>query len=100
MPSNFKGRRGGYKKPQKLSGRGVLEGIETEGPFNEWVGMPPYYIHNIQVDGQPYAYLSGDKDLGIEIGKKVTFRYKETSKGNYIDKRSLGIVIDPSELGY
>jgi len=43
--------------------------------------------------------LSADAALGIDLGKKVTFRYKETQKGNIIEKRSLGIVIDPSELG-
>ena len=100
MAGNFKGRRGGYNKQQKLAGRGVLESVETEGPFTEWVGMPPYFIHKIQVDGEAFSYLSADQDLGIELGKKVTFRYKETSKGKFIDKRSLGIVIDPSELGY
>ncbi|MCP4596736.1 hypothetical protein [Neptuniibacter sp.] len=100
MPGNFQGRRGGYKKNPKLSGRGVLEKVETDGPHTEWVGMPPYYIHMITVDGEEYSYLSPDKDIEIELGKKVTFRYKETSKGKFIDKRSLGVVIDPSELGY
>lgn len=100
MAGNFRGRKGGYNKTPKSVGRGVLEHVDTEGPFTEWVGMPPYYIHKITVDGQVYDYLSADKALDIELGKKVTFRYKETSKGCYIDKRSLGVVIDPSELGY
>lgn len=100
MAGNFKGRRGGYNKTPKLSGRGVLEKVVTDGPHVEWVGMPPYYIHVITVDGEEYSYMSPDKDLEIELGKKVTFRYKETSKGNFVDKRSLGVVIDPSELGY
>lgn len=100
MAGNFQGRRGGYKKTPKLSGRGVLESVETDGPHVEWVGMPPFYIHTITVDGEKYSYMSPDKELEIELGKKVTFRYKETSKGNFVDKRSLGVVIDPSELGY
>lgn len=100
MAGNFRGRsKSGYKNanPKKV-GRGILEGYETDGPFNDWVGMPPYYIHRIMVDAEEYNYLSPDKELGIEIGKKVTFRYKETAKEKLVDKRSLGIVIDPSEL--
>ena len=100
MAGNFSNRRSGYKKKPSLSGRGILEQVQTEGPFTEWVGMPPYYIHKITVEGDCYSYLSPDKELEIEIGKKVTFRYKETAKGKFIDKRSLGVVIDPSELGY
>lgn len=91
--------RAGYKTANpKLSARGIMEEIKTEGPFNDWVGMPQYYIHHITVDAEAYSYQSIDKDLGIELGKKVTFRYRETAKGNIVDKNSLGIVIDPSEL--
>lgn len=91
--------RPGYKKtnPKKVA-RGIMEAVKTEGPYNDWVGMPQYYIHHITVDSEEYRYLSPDKELGIELGKKVTFRYKETSKDNLIDKNSLGVVIDPSEL--
>ncbi len=96
MAGNFRGR--GRSKTPKSIGRGILEQVETDGPHNDWVGMPPYYIHNLTVDAEHYSYISPDQDLGIELGKKVTFRYKETSKGRMIDKRSLGIVIDPSEL--
>ncbi|BFM17845.1 hypothetical protein R50073_40280 [Maricurvus nonylphenolicus] len=96
MAGNFKRGRG---KPQTHIGRGVLESVKTDGPHNEWLGMPPYYMHYLSVDGEEYSYLSGDEDLGIEIGKKVTFRYRETKKGKAIDKRSLGVVIDPSDLG-
>ena len=101
MANNYRGNPGaGYRKkePKKI-GRGILESTRADGPHNEWVGMPPYYLHHIMVDAQEYTYLSGDEELGIELGKKVTFRYKETKKGLFIDKRSLGIVIDPSELG-
>ncbi|MCW8886214.1 MAG: hypothetical protein OQK12_13335, partial [Motiliproteus sp.] len=66
------------KTPKKVA-RGILEAVETEGPFNDWVGMPQYYIHVLAVDSEGYRYLSPDKELGIELGKKVTFRYKETS---------------------
>ncbi|WP_290698151.1 hypothetical protein [Amphritea sp.] len=97
MARNFKGP--GHKSPNpKLVGRGIMEAIDTEGPFNDWVGMPQYYIHHLTVDSQSYRYLSPDKILGIELGKKVTFRYKETAKDKFIDKNSLGVVIDPSEL--
>lgn len=100
MAGNFRGGpgRGRYKTPKSI-GRGVLEAVETDGPHTEWLGMPPYYIHHLKVDAEDYSYLSPDAELGIEIGKKVTFRYKETKKGKMIDKRSLGVVIDPSELG-
>lgn len=89
----------GYKNanPKKVA-RGIVEAVETEGPFNDWVGMPQYYIHHLTVDSLAYRYLSPDKNLGIELGKKVTFRYKETAKDRFIDKNSLGVVIDPSEL--
>jgi len=100
MAGNFKGRRGGYNKTPKLSGRGVLEKVVTDGPHVEWVGMPPYYIHVITVDGEEYSYMSPDKDLEIELGKKVTFRYKETSKGNFFYKRFLGVVFEPSKFVY
>ncbi len=85
------------KIPKKIA-RGIMEAVDTEGPFNDWVGMPPFYIHQLTVDSQAYRYLSPDKNLGIELGKKVTFRYKETTNDRIIDKNSLGVVIDPSEL--
>ncbi|WP_207061841.1 hypothetical protein [Motiliproteus sp. SC1-56] len=96
MAGNF---RRGRARPQKLIGRGELQSVETEGPFNDWVGMPPYYLHALTVDGEVFSYLSGDKTLEIEPGKTVTFRYRETKEKRIIDKNSLGVVIDPSELG-
>lgn len=96
--AGFRGGRRGYK-PQKNIGRGILEAVTTDGPHTEWLGMPPYYIHHLTIDGGAYSYMSADEALGIDIGKKVTFRYRETKKGNFIEKRSLGVVIDPSELG-
>lgn len=95
MAGNFKRGRG---KPEKLLGRGLLEASTTEGPFTEWLGMPPYYIHHLTIDGESYSYLSGEEKLEIALGKKVAFRYRLTVKGKAIDKRSLGVVIDPSEL--
>ncbi|MEH6627752.1 MAG: hypothetical protein V7739_15005 [Motiliproteus sp.] len=85
-------------KIPKMVARGIMEAVDTEGPFNDWVGMPQFYIHQLTVGSQGYRYQSLDKDLGIELGKKVTFRYKETTNGKVIDKNSLGVVIDPSEL--
>ncbi|MEH6473297.1 MAG: hypothetical protein V7752_18850 [Halopseudomonas sp.] len=98
MAGNFKRGKGKAQAP-KLIGRGILEAVETDGPHNEWVGMPPYYTHDLTIDGEVYGYLSGDKELEIELGKKVTFRYKVFKEKKMIDKRSLGVVIDPSELG-
>ena len=95
--AGFKGGRRGYKAPKNI-GRGILETVSADGPHTEWLGMQPYYIHTLCIDGEEYSYLSSDQKLGIDIGKKVTFRYKITKNGNAIEKRSLGIVIDPSEL--
>jgi len=97
FPGNKRGPRGYNKEPKKI-GRGILESVSTDGPHNEWVGMPPYYIHTLTVDGEEYSYLNDEDKITIEIGKKVTFRYKEARNKRTIDKRSLGIVIDPSEL--
>ena len=99
--AGFRGNKGGNfkKKIPKLIGRGILESIDTDGPHTEWLGMPPYYIHHIVVEGEKYSYLSADPDLMIDIGKKVTFRYRQNKESRTIEKRSLGIVIDPSELG-
>ena len=95
--AGFKGGHRGYKAPKNI-GRGILEAILTDGPHTEWLGMKPYYLHALTIDGKQYSYLSDDKELGIDIGKKVTFRHKNTKQGNIIEKRSLGVVIDPSEL--
>lgn len=95
--AGFKGGQRGHKAPKNI-GRGILEATSTNGPHTEWLGMKPYYIHTLTIDGKEYSYLSDDKELGIDISKKVTFRYKDTKQGNYIEKRSLGVVIDPSEL--
>ncbi|MFW1678574.1 hypothetical protein ACFVYJ_12460 [Pontibacter sp. JAM-7] len=100
MAGQFRGSRRGFKKAVANAGRGVMESVRTDGPFTEWVGMPPYYIHHLLIEGEEYSYLTAEKELEIPLGKKVAFRYKETSKGKMIEKRSLGVVIDPSELGY
>ena len=97
MAGNFKRGRGRAQNP-KLIGRGELQAVDTTGPHNDWVGMPPYYTHILTIDDEPYNYISGDKALEIELGKTVTFRYKEAKTMKIIDKRSLGVVIDPSEL--
>lgn len=95
--AGFKGGRRGYKAPKNI-GRGILEAKSTDGPHTEWLGMKPYYIHTLTIDGTEYSYLSDDKELGIDISKKVTFRHRETQQGHIIEKRSLGVLIDPSEL--
>ncbi|MEH6519241.1 MAG: hypothetical protein V7742_21385 [Halioglobus sp.] len=95
--AGFKGGRRGYKAPKQI-GRGILEAISTEGPHTEWLGMKPYYIHTLTIEGIDYSYLSDDADLGIDIGKKTTFRHKDTKQGQMIEKRSLGVLIDPSEF--
>lgn len=95
--AGYKGGRRGYKVPKKI-GRGILEAKSCSGPHTEWLGMKPFYTHELTIDGEEFSYMSYDKELGIDIGKKVTFRHKDTEEGQIIEKRSLGIVIDPSEL--
>lgn len=91
MQKNFQ------KRKPKLEGRGILEKILTEGPHSDWLGMPDYYIHSLTVAGIEYKYLSADKILDINEGDNIVFRYKEQGKEKRIDKRSLGIYIDPSQ---
>ena len=85
------------KRAPKLEGRGVLEKISTDGPHSDWLGMPDYYIHSLTVAGDEYKYLSGNKTLDVSEGDTVVFRYKQQGKEKRIDKRSLGIYIDPSQ---
>ena len=88
------------KRDPKLQGRGVLESVSTDGPHSDWLGMPDYFIHTLVVDSEDYKYLSADRDLDVNVGDTVVFRYKETGKvkkERRIDKRSLGIYIDPSQ---
>ena len=59
--------------------------------------MPEYYIHTLVIADQEYAYFSAGKALEFEIGAYVCFRCRESKKGFYIEKRSLGIAIDPAE---
>ncbi len=88
------------KREPKLQGRGTLESVNTDGPHSDWLGMPDYYIHTLMVDGDEYKYLSADPKLDVNTGDTVVFRYKETGKvkkERRIDKRSLGIYIDPAQ---
>ncbi|WP_106477477.1 hypothetical protein [Phytohalomonas tamaricis] len=89
-------RRSGRRRQPKLEARGRLDSIEREGPFKEWLGMPDLYRHNLVVDGEPYSYQVEDAELPVSVGDYVVFRYKETKAGNWIDRRSLGIAIDPA----
>ncbi len=95
MPKSFQ------KRQPKLEGRGPLEAVSTDGPHNDWLGMPDYYIHTLTVSGQDYKYLSPDKNLEVSVGDAVVFRYQEIGKAEEkekrIDKRSLGLYIDPSQ---
>ncbi|WP_211830477.1 hypothetical protein [Kistimonas asteriae] len=84
------------RKKQKLQGRGKLETISTDGPHSDWLGMPDYYIHTLTVDGEDYKYLTAQATLEVTPGDLVCFRYQEAGKEKRIDKRSLGIAIDPA----
>ncbi len=85
------------KHKPKLEGRGVLDIVSTDGPHSDWLGMPDYYIHTLTVGGEEYKYLTSNKDLEVNEGDTVVFRYKEQGADKRIDKRSLGIYIDPSQ---
>jgi len=86
-----------FQKAKAMQGRGTLAAVSADGPHVEWLGMPEYYIHTLEIEGSEYAYFSADKALEMEVGSYVCFRYRETKKGLYIEKRSLGIAIDPAE---
>ncbi|WP_067520960.1 hypothetical protein [Endozoicomonas ascidiicola] len=89
------------KRQPKLEGRGLLEAVNSEGPHSNWLGMPDYYIHTLTVAGDEFKYLSADSKLDVGVGDTVVFRYQEVGKTEKkekrIDKRSLGIYIDPSQ---
>ena len=86
-----------FVKAKSMQGRGHLQSVTTNGPHVEWLGMPEYYIHTLVIADQEYAYFSDGKALEFEIGAYVCFRCRESKKGFYIEKRSLGIAIDPAE---
>ena len=86
-----------FVKAKAMQGRGHLQSVTTDGPHVEWLGMPEYYIHALVIAEQEYAYFSANKDLEFELGAYVCFRFRESKKGFYIEKRSLGIAIDPVE---
>ncbi|MDV6319279.1 hypothetical protein [Chromohalobacter sp. HP20-39] len=86
----------GKKRTPKLEGRGQLESVEREGPFKEWLGMPDLYRYTLVVDGETYSYQTEDAELPVSVGDRVVFRYKETRAGNWVDRNSLGVAIDPS----
>lgn len=94
MASGF--RRSGYKKQQKLQGKGILEKAEREGPFKEWLGMPDLYRFHLIIDGQAYTYQVEDPELSVQEGDTVVFRYREVKEARWIDRNSLGIYIDPA----
>ncbi len=92
------GFRPGARRPRapKLQGKGTLESVATEGPFQEWLGMPELYRHALVVDGVTYSYQTEDPELAVSVGDIVVFRYKENKQGNWIDRNSLGVWIDPA----
>ncbi|GED21317.1 hypothetical protein [Halomonas halmophila] len=90
-------RRGNQRRAPKLEARGELQSVEREGPFKEWLGMPDLYRFELVVDGEHYSYQTEDSELPVSVGDRVVLRYKETKAGRWVDKKSLGKAIDPSE---
>ncbi|ANF58573.1 hypothetical protein [Halotalea alkalilenta] len=89
-------RRSGRRRQPKLEARGVLESLDREGPFKEWLGMPDLYRHVLVVGGETYTYQVEDAELPVKVGDMVVFRYREAKAGKWIDRNSLGVAIDPS----
>lgn len=91
---------GGFRrnKIQKLQGKGLLESIETEGPFIEWVGRPEVFKHKLVISGLQYRYESDSTDVGVIVGDQVVFRYVDHKDGLIVDRRSLGKWIDPASF--
>ncbi|MCM2971854.1 MULTISPECIES: hypothetical protein [Larsenimonas] len=90
------GYRGRGARQPKLEARGTLESVEREGPFKEWLGMPDLYRYTLTVNGETYTHQIEDAELPVSEGDYVVFRYKETKSGRWVDRRSLGVAIDPS----
>ncbi|RKR06623.1 hypothetical protein C7446_0604 [Kushneria sinocarnis] len=88
-------KRGRRRQPREEK-RGTLESVETEGPFKEWLGMPDLYRHTLVVDGETYSYQVEELELPVAVGDYVVFRYRDTKGGRWVDRRSLGVAIDPS----
>ncbi|MCM2130157.1 hypothetical protein [Larsenimonas rhizosphaerae] len=91
--AGFRGR--GPRQP-KPEARGTLEHLEREGPFKEWLGMPDLYRYTLTVNGETYSHQVEDTELAVKEGDYVVFRYKETKAGRWIERRSLGVAIDPA----
>ncbi|WP_426417835.1 hypothetical protein [Aestuariirhabdus sp. LZHN29] len=89
-------RRNFSKRPPKQQAKGTLKQIETDGPHSEWLGMPDYFIHTLTVDDEQYSYLSAAEVLDVKVGDIVVFRFQVVGDSNRIDKRSLGLWIDPA----
>jgi len=89
--------RGKRQRAPKLEARGVLQSLEREGPFKEWLGMPDLYRFHLVVDDISYSYQTEEADLAVAEGDRVVFRYKETKAGKWVDRNSLAKAIDPSE---
>ncbi|MBA2779909.1 hypothetical protein [Billgrantia kenyensis] len=90
-------RRGKRQRTPKLEARGIIESLEREGPFKEWLGMPDLYRFHLVVDGEAYSYQTEDAELAVAVGDRVVFRYKETKAGKWVDRNSLAKAIDPSD---
>ncbi|WP_372611067.1 hypothetical protein [Halomonas sp.] len=91
------GFRRGNRRTPKLEARGELQSLEREGPFKEWLGMPDLYRYHLVVDGEAYSYQTEDPEVPVAVGDRVVFRYREIKAGNWVDRRSLGKAIDPSD---
>lgn len=90
-------RRGRRQRAPKLEARGILQSLEREGPFKEWLGMPDLYRFHLVVADESYSYQTEESEVGVSVGDRVVFRYKETRAGRWVDRNSLAKAIDPAD---
>lgn len=77
---------------------GLVEKIEL-GEFikSDWLGVGEVRVSKIYVEGTPYKYISGEKDLPVKEGDSVFFRALPNGKEMKIENRSLGLKVVPQD---
>ena len=84
------------RKPKPVEG--VVEKIEL-GEFvkSDWIGLGEVRVSKIHVEGTPYTYVSGEKELPVKEGDSVFFRAFPNGKEMKIINKSLGLKVAPQE---
>lgn len=81
-----------FKKTEKKIQliEGVIEKIEHGEFIQQYVGMPPYRISKIYIDGSPYSFGSAEKEFPVKEGDNVYFRAIPYGPEMKIQNKSLG----------